>query len=713
MGNKKCWESTALVCRLTALVLLMLLLRDTPHVVKAEGIGDGRDTSNSCSPEDQCLTPECIHTASAVLRNMDPNVDPCENFYKFACGGFINETIVPNGQSQVDNFKILENEIYEQMKSKIRAKSEADEPRYLTLMKDFYQICINKSAEDPTKDPFRIELDKLGGWPVILGDEWKENEFDWIAAIHKYRNAGHFYNSLIDFRIDRPVLEFYDLDLSGNIDETSINGYYLHMVGIAALLDAELEYAIKELGKVLEFEIQLANFSSSTETPENRSEACDSMSLRLLSTTYPSVPWKQYFEGLLPGSMTVEENEDIIVCAPGYFTRLEKLLSETPKRLLANYLMWRVMETMTLRISDAPRQQSTNSTRVPKNLLERTDECIKDVFKEFPLLADAVFVKYYFNKETKKSVMEMVSNIRAQYEDTVIKAAWVDEPTRKTMLDKVTAMVDHIGYPDELLDEEKLNKMCEKLNFSGNSYSESKLKLTKFENDYKLGKLREPSNRTEWMSYGQSAATMAFYDELKNSFQLSAGILQGVFFNNERPNYMNYGAIGFVIGHEMMHSFNDGVKQFDKDGNLIDWAPETEKLWNSSVKCLAEQYGNYVVPELGIKLNGSKSQNENFADNGAIKIAYRAYNRWAVKNEPEKKLPGIDLTPKQMFWLSAANSWCVKYEPTGLLSQVISGDHSPKEFRIIGSFSNMPEFAADFKCPLDSPMYPMKNCLIW
>ncbi|CAA9997945.1 unnamed protein product [Nesidiocoris tenuis] len=187
------------------------------------------------------------------------------------------------------------------------------------------------------------------------------------------------------------------------------------------------------------------------------------------------------------------------------------------------------------------------------------------------------------------------------------------------------------------------------------------------------------------------------------------------FFSEDRPNYMNYGAIGFVIGHEITHGFDDQGRTFDKEGNLRDWwHEETKEKYLEKAKCIIEQYGNFTDTQVNMKLNGINTQGENIADNGGIKEAYRAYVKWATANGEEARLPGLQqFTPRQLFWVSAASTWCSTYRDETLKNRITTGVHSPAEFRVIGPMSNMPEFAKDFNCPLGSKMNPLKKCTVW
>merc|ERR1719239_1973730 len=292
-------------------------------------------------------------------------------------------------------------------------------------------------------------------------------------------------------------------------------------------------------------------------------------------------------------------------------------------------------------------------------------------------LANAVgslYVTKYFNEDSKTEALMMVSEIRRQFERLLDEVDWMDEDTKRQARVKAQGMVEHIGYPSELLEMSKLEDLYAGLELSPNAYLGNALNMTVFGTNYAFSKLREKVNKTDWKRHDQPAIVNAFYSPLENSIQFPAGILQGIFFSSDRPKYMNYGAIGWVIGHEITHGFDDQGRQFDKEGNLLNWwKPDTSSRYLNKAKCIINQYTNYTFPQLDdLPLNGINTQGENIADNGGIKEAYRAYNEWVNTNGEEQLLPGLNFTPRQMFWISAANVWCSKSRPEALKLSVLT-----------------------------------------
>lgn len=309
---------------------------------------------------------------------------------------------------------------------------------------------------------------------------------------------------------------------------------------------------------------------------------------------------------------------------------------------------------------------------------------------------------------------EMVGEIRKQFVEILKAVPWMDEQTRAKAMIKAAAMAVHIGYPDELLDEAKLTEHYDGLEIDSEHYLEAVMTMNKFGSDVAFGKLRKPVNKTDWVSHGRPAVVNAFYSSIENSIQFPAGILQGQFFSADRPRYMNYGAIGFVMGHEITHGFDDQGRQFDVDGNLFEWwEPETRTNYLERAQCIIWQYGNYTEPLTGLKLNGINTQGENIADNGGIKESYLAYQAWVRNNQPEKTLPGLNYSQQQMFWISAAQTWCNLHRTEAMKGRILTGVHAPGEFRVLGPLRNMESFAKDFNCPVGSPMNPKKKCEVW
>ncbi|XP_017046056.1 neprilysin-2 isoform X1 [Drosophila ficusphila] len=720
------------------------LLGDSTTINKVPP-GSAADKGKSgVDPSEVCLTQECIHTASIVLRKMRPEVEPCDNFYEFACGTYLEEENIPDDKVAISTFSVISDKLQEQLKDIITAERPESEPKHFRLPNLLYKACMNKTLiESLGAEPITRVAEKLGGWPLIKGEGWNaDDSWTWQEQVKKFRKAGFSMDYIIDFSIgvdlQNSTKRLIDLDQSAlalsreylvkGFNETLVKAYYDYMVDIAVLFGANRELAKTELLSSLEFEMALANISWPNEKRRNSSELYNLRTPAQLQAAYPYVQWVDYMNALLPEGLVVAADEMINLSVPSFFEDLGKLLAKTPKRVIANYMFWRIHGFSVGFLSEEFRKRQLQYATALSGRQEqeaRWKECVdiatgsmdeesEEDFDSLGISVGSLYVRKHFHKDSKANALEMVNDIRDVFNDILDEVNWMDAKTKKEAKEKLHSMATHIGYPDEMLDNEKLAKYYAKLDIDPDQYFQSFLGMNIFGTNYSFNKLRLPVNKTDWVRHARPAIVNAFYSSLENSIQFPAGILQGHFFNAQRPKYMNFGAIGYVIGHEITHGFDDQGRQFDVKGNLRDWwQPDTQKAYLAKAKCIIEQYGNYTERATGLNLNGINTQGENIADNGGVKESYIAYRRWAQKHGPEPKLPGLDFTPEQMFWVAAGQTWCAKYRKESLKMRITTGVHSPSEFRVLGSLSNMKDFAKDFQCPEGSPMNPVQKCEVW
>ncbi|XP_063696900.1 neprilysin-2 isoform X1 [Culicoides brevitarsis] len=689
--------------------------------------------NNSKHYENICLTSGCVHSASNMLNQMNTNTEPCDDFYDFACGNFVRETIIPDEKVSVNTFSIIGDKLQEQLRTLVTDPILENDPEPFKLAKKLYKACYNKSNIEKRGTEPLIKIHKsLGGWPVIEGDDWDESKWSWTKSVKDFRARGYSADYILDFSVGTDLKNssrrIIDIDqasigisreyLIKGWNNTIVQAYYSYSVDMAVLFGADRNRAEKELKQSVEFEMSLANISLANEKRRNATALYNPMTLKEVQEKYNYVDWVQYINVLLEAiDIKVDDTEVIIVSVPSFFEGLGKLLKQTPKRTIANYVLWRITGFSSFFLTENLRKRQLQYSTVISGKQEqepRWKECVDIVTGSLPISVGALYIRKHFKEESRQAAMDMVNNIKAEFEKILQRVDWMDENTRKSGLEKVKAMATHIGYPVELTQNDKLEEYYKSLAIDENEYLESVLKINIFGTNKAFQKLRKPVNKTEWISHARPAIVNAFYSSIENSIQFPAGILQGQFFSADRPKYMNYGAIGFVIGHEITHGFDDQGRQFDKDGNLVDWWNKaTKSAYLEKAKCIIEQYGNYTEPSVKMNLNGINTQGENIADNGGIKEAYLAYKEWMVHNGPEPKLPGLNYTPEQMFWIAAAQTWCSVYRPETMKMRITTGVHSPGQFRVLGPMSNMEEFSKDFSCPLGSKMNPIHKCVVW
>lgn len=384
------------------------------------------------------------------------------------------------------------------------------------------------------------------------------------------------------------------------------------------------------------------------------------MTFSELKTRYPFIDWLAYLNAKSYSGLVFNESDVVIVQQPTYYDQLESVLNQTDKRTIANYIIWRDLSDYIPYLTADLREMEfqffqTITGKVIKNA--RWSDCVKSVAGMFNIAVSSMYVREHFRDyRIKDDISEMTAEISSEFEKILVENEWMDKETKKEALKKLRAMKSNIAYPSELMDDAPVENYYKNLKFNETNYLQSAISIDTHGKEFVCSRYHLPVNRTDWVDHSTSIYVNANYNGKTNSIQIIAAMLQGHFFSSDRPRYMNYASIGYVIGHEMTHGFDDLGRLYDADGNLKEWwQPETKKAFEEKKKCIIEQYGNYTDSSINMSLNGVNTQGENIADNGGLKLAYRAYvSTETMKKMKDPKLPGLPFSPEQLFWISAA-----------------------------------------------------------
>lgn len=247
-------------------------------------------------------------------------------------------------------------------------------------------------------------------------------------------------------------------------------------------------------------------------------------------------------------------NEDIIINAvPEFFTRLQAVLNETSNEVKANYLMWRVASSAVSYLPKVFRDRQQVYTRITTGREEadpRGLTCANLVLSYFPHALGGLYVRKHFDESAKANVNEMVDNIMEAFKGILNEIDWMDPATKVNARAKANSMKSQMAYADELREDSKLVEYYTARGYpevDADSYYDSVLNIGKASTNYSLSRLRQPVDKDEWSAFVAPAVVNAFYSSLENTIKFPAGILQGAFFNPDRPHYMNYGGIGMFL----------------------------------------------------------------------------------------------------------------------------------------------------------------------
>ncbi|KAG9273404.1 neprilysin [Astyanax mexicanus] len=667
-----------------------------------------------------CTTADCTKSASRLIENMDPSVDPCDNFYQYACGGWLKKNIIPETSSRYSTFDILRDELEVVLKGVLEREDAGSGAGSSSLAKakTLYRSCTNESLiEQRGGTPLLTMLPDVFEWPLAT-DDW-DTTFDCMFAS----------DSLCQF--DQPSLGLPSRDYyicTGPYEEACVT-YENFMVDLAILvrkdknLDANETTIRQEVTRVMLLEKELAN---ATDTPEDRNNPVllyNKMPLETLNTNFTLefestvFNWTLFTNKIMDTvSIPITDSEQVIVYAPNYLRRLNKVLAKYTKRDIQNYMVWRYAMNMVVGLSRSYRDTRKAFRKAISGTTSEAAvwrQCAIYVNNNMENAVGRLYVDEAFAGDSKDMMDEMIVNIREVFVSNLNDLTWMDLDTSKAAEEKARAIRERIGFSENIMNDTYLDEEYKELSYSSDEYFENILKNLEFGQKKRLKRLRVKVNKEEWIS--GAAVVNAFYSSSRNQIVFPAGILQPPFFGKGQPWSLNYGGIGMVIGHEITHGFDDNGRNFDKDGDLKDWwTPSSTQKFQELSKCIVDQYSSFSWDLAnGQNLNGNNTLGENIADNGGIRQSYQAYQNYVKKHGKEAPLPGLDLNHEQLFFLNFAQIWCGTHRPEHAVNSIKTDVHSPGKFRVLGSLQNFPEFAKAFQCQRNDYMVPEKTCRVW
>ncbi|XP_072428191.1 neprilysin-like [Chiloscyllium punctatum] len=733
--TKKSWKSwSSLEIGLTTIVVLLMIV-----VIALIALYATRKDKT-------CTTPSCVSAAARIVANMDQTADPCKNFYQYACGGWLKKHVIPETSSRYSTFDILRDELEVILKD-VLEKPDNGDPEAIKKAKTLYKSCTNQTAiESKGGTPLISMITGVLDWPVAV-DNWDENySKNWtLETVLSTLTARFGKRVIIDFfvgtddknsnvyiiHIDQPHLGLPSRDYfecTGAYKETC-QAYSMFMRNVATLVRKDKGLTINssqiedDMNMVLEFEKELANATTKSVDRTDPNQLYHKMTLQNLTANFPitvdtkEFSWKDFTNEILSTvNLHVTDNEPIVVYAPEYLEKLAPILSKYKPRVLQNYVIWRQVMDLVGSLSSTYKE---TRAAFRKALYGTTSEsavwrkCANYVNSNMDKAVGRLYVDDAFAGESKKMVEELIEQIREVFVQNLHELSWMDEQTKRKAEEKARAIRQRIGYPPDIKDDAKLNSEYKMLNFSINEYFTNILNNMELGQQKNLKKLRQKVNKEVWIS--GAAVVNAFYSSSRNQIVFPAGILQPPFFEKGQPSALNFGAIGMVIGHEITHGFDDNGRNFDKEGNLMDWwTKQSAKNFKALSQCMIYEYGNFSWDLAGGQhLSGINTLGENIADNGGIRQAYKAYQLHVKKSGMDSLLPGIDLNDNQLFFLNFAQVWCGIYRPEYAVNSIKTDVHSPGKFRVLGSLQNFEEFSNAFHCTKNDYMNPEQKCRVW
>jgi putative endopeptidase len=642
------------------------------------------------------------------LTAIDKSVDPCVDFYHYACGSWMKKNPIPADQPEWGRFDELADRNRDILHGILEEASRPAAGRDATTQKigDYYAACMDEKAIDAKGlAPLEPELERIRN----LKD--KAQLAGEIARLHAFGVGALFqFNSGQDFKDSNSVIAQFDQGglglpdreyyLKGDPKSVELRQKYLaHVQRMLELAGEKPEQAKTDAASVMDFETALAKGSLDLVSRRDPEKVYHKMGKPELAALSPAFRWTEYF-----ASTGAPAFQSVNVSYPDFVKAINAAVENTPLPAWKTYLTWQLLHSVA-RLLPAPFVQENfnfygKTLSGTEAMRPRWKRCVDFTDGELGEALGRKYVEKTFGAEGKARTLKMVDALEKALAQDIEKLDWMTPATKAQALVKLKAITNKIGYPDRWRDYSSVTiKPDDPI---GNNF-----RADEFEFHRVLNKIDKPVDRQEWQ---MSPPTVnAYYDPQMNNINFPAGILQPPFFYTNVDDAVNFGGIGMVIGHELTHGFDDQGRQFDAHGDLKDWwTPKDAEEFQQRAACVADEYGGFSVAP-GAFVNGKLTLGENTADNGGVRIALMAL----LNTIGEKNAPIDGYTPEQRLFLSFGQVWCENAREELLRLQVQTNEHSPAQFRVNGVVVNMPEFRKAFACKAGQPMAPEHACHVW
>ncbi|XP_073816918.1 neprilysin-1-like [Musca autumnalis] len=638
---------------------------------------------------------------------MNESVEPCENFYEFACGNFAQFHTISDDDDEekvsVSYFEIMEQAFDGKIKQLLSDLDYAADTIADRKVKIFYKSCVNLPDLYLEYSGKLLSLiEEFGQMPAVVGEKWQESSFDWQQVVNEIQKKysinilwgtginTDFYDNKIkvlfltsgDWLLDNKV-SYLDPEFQ-ELRDSLVNATASNLINF---LDIKSQQALKVAKEIVKFEVELARGLS--EEGMLPTEMLTATNVDLLQTKYwPYLDIKNMLTtlyGALPAFPVYEQY--------AYLENLVAVMAKTPKHIVANYIFYKLAREFIFSCYDDEKQQQ--------------DYCVAKIKDYFPTNFENMVYRKYNSPQTEMDLREMWQYIKMAFKDVLEseRLHWMSSETRLYALEKLENM--HLELP--ALTPDFSDKDAERLAFGDSDFignmKSLKILMAADERD-KLSRTLTPTDDIPIDTYSPQNAIMY------NIITVPVALLQPFYISGQGvPPALAFAKLGSVLSHELLHGFDDDGRLYDKYGNLFEWWDlKSIEEFNELKQCFDQQYAAYIYA--GQPLHRPPSQAENIADNGGIRLAYMAYLKWLDKHKA-KLFRRFPYNSRQLFFIGYAQLWCDNVNPKYKLLNTLTDPHAPAEVRVMLTLQNLEEFSEVFHCPAASVMNRRDKCIIY